>query len=431
MAKHFEGKNINLIGRNTSNIFHMGVDNFIKIIDSYEYITSSLSSLSRNLKMDDIKYTQKLIEKYNLTPEFIIKDIYAYTYMDSFESYYRKRFPDIKYFNTDQETYEKYRHFYYLHFENLGQYSDYYLMKDVLLLSDIMENYRTIFMDKYQTELFSHYTINSLSWEVFKKYNSVSIKIIDDYSMYEAFKNMLRGGICGIGSTRYAIANNKYMKKYNSNEESSYIMHFDINAMYADIMKTYKLPYDEFSYLSNEDIKNFNIWDYDKDSDYGYILCIDISEIDISYHDYFVDLPIFSHKRKIFKKEISDYQKEILIKNEKNFLCTEKPGLDYYPKKEYVIHYLTLQCYMKLGGFKIENIHYIIKFKQANYMRDYVKFNHKNRCESQNKNDEMMFKLMSNSLFGRTLMNKETFNSNIRIVSEIDTATKNCFKGYV
>ena len=67
-------------------------------------------------------------------------------------------------------------------------------------------------------------------------------------------------------------------------------------------------------------------------------------------------------------------------------------------------------------------------------MRDYIELNHKNRCESNNKNDQMMFKLMSNSLFGRTLLNKQKYNSNIRIVSEIDKAkrivSKDSFKEY-
>ena len=434
MAKQFEGQNINLIGRNTSNIFHMNVNNFVKIIDSYEYITSSLSSLSANLNMDNIKYTRKLIDKYNLTHEFIQKDIYPYMYINSFHHYRHKNFPNISYFNTDEKTYKKYKDFYYENFNNLGSYSDYYLTKDVLLLTDIMENYREMFMVKYNTEIFSHYTINSLTFEVFKKYNPVKIKILDIFSMYENFQNMKRGGICGCGSSRYAKSNNKYMVNYNPNEETSYIMHFDINAMYAHIMKNYKLPYDEFEYLTDDEIKNFNIWYYDKNSEYGFVLCIDISPIDIAYHDHFIDMPIFPNKRKIYKKEISEYQNYILKNNDKAFLCTERLILDYKAKKEYVIHYLTLQCYLKLGGFKIEKIHYIIKFKQDNYMSDYINFNHKNRCETNNNNDKMMFKLMNNSLFGRTLMNKEKYNSNIRIVSEIDKAkkivSKDTFKDY-
>ena len=349
ISKQFEGQNINLIGRNTSNIFHMNVNNFVKIIDSYEYITSKLQSLSENLNMDNIKYTRKLIDKYNLTQEFIQKDIFPYTYINTFDHYNHKKFPNISYFNTDEKTYKKYKDFYYNNFSNLGFYSDYYLMKDVLLICDIMENYREMFMNKYQTELFSHYTINSLTFEVFKKYNPVKIKIIENISIYQAFQNMLAGGICGASTCRYAIANNKYMNNYNNNEETSYIMHYDINAVYAHIMRNFKLPFDGFKYLSDLEIKNFNIWNYSEDSDYGFILCIDISGIDIAFHDYFIDLAPFPQKRKVYKKEISQYQKDILKKNEQNFLCTEKLILDYYPKKQYVIHYLTLQCYMKFG----------------------------------------------------------------------------------
>ena len=181
-----------------------------------------------------------------------------------------------------------------------------------------MEKYRTMFMKKhYRTELFSHYTINSLTWKVFKKYNPLSIKILDDYSIYSAFEGMKRGGLCGVGSSRYALANNKYMKTYDKNLPSSCIMHVDINGMYTHIMGSFKLPYNEFTFVTNVEIRDFNIWAYDENSDYGYILCMDISAIDISCHDYYSHLPLFSVKRKIYKKEISHYQKifQILMKN--------------------------------------------------------------------------------------------------------------------
>ena len=139
-------------------------------------------------------------------------------------------------------------------------------------------------------------------------------------------------------------------------------------------------------------------------------------------------------KRKINKKEISSYQKHILNKNEKGFMCTEKLVLDYNPKKEYVIHYLTPECYIKLGGFNIKNIYYIIKFNQSNYMRKYIQYNHKLRCETDDKYYEKMYKLISNSLCELTLSNKEQFTSNIRIIAYIDKAknvvSKDTFKDY-
>ena len=78
-----------------------------------------------------------------------------------------------------------------------------------------MESYRDMFMEKYGSELFSHYTINSLTWEMLKTWNPVQIKLLDNYKIYAAFESMTRGGLCGIGPTRYAISNNKYMKNYD------------------------------------------------------------------------------------------------------------------------------------------------------------------------------------------------------------------------
>ena len=273
-------------------------------------------------------------------------------------------------------------------------------------------------MDKYGTEIFSHYSISSLTWEVMKKWCPVQIKILDNYKIYSAFESMVRGGLCDIGGTRYACANNKYMKSYDYNIESSYIMHFDINSMYGHVMRSYPLPYNEFSYLTNEEIHEFDIWNYDINSEYGYILNIDIDEIDIKYHDYYNDLPLFPVKSKILKKDLSNYQKQIL--KDKPFISTEKLICDLHEKKDYTLHYLTLQFYLKMPGFKIKDINYIIRFRQAKFIKNYIEYNHKNRIEAENENDKLMYKLMINSCFGRTLLNKMKYSSNIKIFNNDD-----------
>ena len=414
---YFQDSNINILGHNSSSIFHVGIQNNSKIIDSHEYIKGSLKTLSENLKDEDIIYTRDLVNKYG--HEYLIKDIFPFRYIDDFSKYNGNAFPDIEYFdNVDKETYNKYRKFYYSNFNTLGEYSDYYLQKDVRLLSDCMESYRGLFMNKYGTEIFLHYCINSLTWEVMKKWCPVQIKILDNYKIYSAFESMVRGGLCDISSIRYACANNKYMKSYDRNEQSSYIMHFDINSMYGDIMRAYPLPYDEFTFLTNEEINDFNIWDHDINSEYGYILNIDISDIDIKYHDYYNDLPLCPVKTKILKKHLSDYQKQIL--KDKPFISTEKLICDFNEKKNYTLHYLTLQFYLKMPGFKIKDINYIIKFKQAKFMKDYIEYNHKNRIEAENENDKLIFKLMINSCFGRTLLNKMKYSSNIKIFNDDD-----------
>ena len=54
----------------------------------------------------------------------------------------------------------------------------------------------------------------------------------------------IRGGICH-SIHRYATANNKYMKNYNINEESSYIQYLDDNNLYGWTMSK-KLPVNGF-----------------------------------------------------------------------------------------------------------------------------------------------------------------------------------------
>ena len=60
----------------------------------------------------------------------------------------------------------------------------------------------------------------------------------------------IRGGICH-SIHRHARANNKYMKNYDENKESSYIQYLDANNLYGWAMSQ-KLPVNGFKWVNNE-----------------------------------------------------------------------------------------------------------------------------------------------------------------------------------
>ena len=89
----------------------------------------------------------------------------------------------------------------------------------------------------------------------------------------------IRGGICH-SIYRYAKANNKYMKDYDKNKESSYLQYWDVNNLYGWAMSQ-KLPVNNFEWI--KDTSQFNedfIKNYNEESDEGYFLEVDVQYLE-------------------------------------------------------------------------------------------------------------------------------------------------------
>ena len=276
-------KDISVIPNTTEKYISFAMGQFV-FIDSLQFLGTSLEKLvecllginDKNKEKFPISYFieknihlfSNLLEGFNKCTteqiELIVqKGIYPYDYMNSWEKFEETKLPPIEEFDSklngtkiDKKDYNRAEKVFKLFdCKDMGDYHDLYLKTDVLLLADVFENFRNVSLREYKLDPAHFYTAPGLSWCAMLKQTGKQIELFNDtqIDMLNIFEQNKRGGICMI-SKRYAKANNKYMKNYNKDQPSTYIMYLDANNLYGGAMSQY-LPIGNFAY---EDPDTFN-----------------------------------------------------------------------------------------------------------------------------------------------------------------------------
>ena len=264
------------------------------------------------------------------------------------------------------------------------------MQSDTLLLADVFENFRDMYLKEYELDPAHFLLLPGLARQACLKKTNIELALLTDYDMPLMVEEGIKGGICHF-IQRYAKANNKYMKSYNNNEESSYIQYLDANNLYGWAMSK-KLPTNGFKWLDMSETSNKTaeyvinedfIKSYNENDTKGYIL-----EVDVKYpkrlHELHSDLPFLSERMEVNKC--------------KKLVC------NLFNKKKYVAHIITLKQALN-HGLKLEKIHRVIEFNQEAWLKPYIDRNTELRKEAKNDFEKDPFKLMNNSVFGKTMEN--------------------------
>ena len=371
----------------------------IRFIDSFKFMATSLEKLVNNLPKDDcinlgLYYSG---DKFSLLAR---KGVYPYEYMDSLEKLKETTLPPKEAFysrlNDGGISDDDYAHaqnvwktFKMKYFKD---YHELYNKVDVLLLADVFENFRNICLKNYELDPAHYYTAPGLAWDAALKVTDVNLELLSDIDMLLMVEKGIRGGVSMV-SNRYGKANNRYMgKKFNSNEPSKYIQYLDANNLYGWAMSK-PLPTHGFKWMNTSEL---NVWEKTP--------CI--LEVDLEYpkelHDLHNDYPLAP---------------EQIVVNKVGKLT---PNL--WNKKNYVIHYENLKQYLNLG-LKLANIHRGIKFKESQWLKKYIALNTDLRTKARNEFEKDFFKLMNNSVFGKTMENIRN-RSVIKLVTDKIKAEK-------
>ena len=106
--------------------------------------------------------------------------------------------------------------------ETMRDYHDLYLKTDVLLLADVMTEFRKTCKKTYGLEAVHYYTSPGLAWDAMLKITEVEIDLISDPDMYLMVESRIRGGISTI-TKRYAKANNECLYSLPGCEQSLWV----------------------------------------------------------------------------------------------------------------------------------------------------------------------------------------------------------------
>ena len=189
-----------------------------------------------------------------------------------------------------------------------GDYYDLYVQIDRLLLADVFENSRNKCIEIYELDLAHFLSAPGLAWQACLK-----LELLTDVDMLLMVEKGIRGGICH-AIRKYVKANNKYMKNYDKNIISSYLLYLDANNLYGWGISQ-KLPVNGFKWIKK--LSKFNedfIKNYDENSNKGYILEVDVEypKNVFSLHSY---LPFLPERKKVEKCDNTAQKTKFSIKD--------------------------------------------------------------------------------------------------------------------
>ncbi|KAK3795736.1 hypothetical protein RRG08_027294 [Elysia crispata] len=380
----------------------------LRFIDSAQFLQASLSKLVDANKPEAFHITARYEPDHQKGTLLMRKGVYPYEYVDSWERFEETKLPPKEAFysklsdeHIDDDDYKHAQRVWETFgCQTLGNYADLYCRTDVLLLADVFENFRKTSQKQYGLDPANYYTSPGLSWDALLKKTGVELELLTDYDQHLFIEKGMRGGISMV-SKRHARANNPAVEGYDPEKPNSHILYLDANNLYGLAMSQ-PLPTGGFRWVEDCDGLAGTIKDQPADGPEGFILEVGL-EYPQELHDEHNAYPLAPERTVVQKKWMSEYQQGLLGAGVAS-AEVEKLVPNLRDKNHYVLHYRNLQLYLSLG-MKLKKVHRALRFEQSPWMEPYIRMNTELRKQATSAFEKDLYKLMNNSVFGKTMEN--------------------------
>ena len=422
-------RNINACRRNRRRRYQ------IRFLDSLLFVQASLDSVAKSMAPEDFTCIKGLAlelgfrgqGKLTVEEAFSLlrrKGVYPYEWFDDEAKWNACALPPIQAFVSllqhgtsdyhqltpkDRSTLEEDYAFAGQVWQRFGlqtfrEYHDLYLRLDVLLLADVFERFRNVFMTGFGIDPCHYYTLPGAGWEAALKKTGSVLELFgpgeeDKYIFCEEAK---RGGVSMVGALRYAEANNPYLADYDESRPSSYLMYVDANSLYMHCEKM-KLPYKGFEWLKCPEA--FDVMGTDGDGDTGYFVEVDVMAPPV-IHDEQSDYPAFPENVSIAYSQLSPLQQQTApiqpSERAPDPVGERKLIPNLMPKVRYKVHLQTLQYWLS-KGWVLTKVHRVMRFQQKAWLKPFVDYCIEQRQKATTDFERDFWKLLGNSVFGKTM----------------------------
>lgn len=314
--------------------------------------------------------------------------------------------------------------------DTFQEYHDFYLQMDVYLLADLFQRFRKTCLHAVNCGLDPcHYYGNpSLTMDSYLARHTVEVNLLDNKDHYLRYrKEGMRGGI-SYWRRYFTKANNELHPEYDRYQERSEILDMDATSLYPWAARQ-RLPTGGFVHTV-EMMEGEKMWDYIDQllfhwpEDRGAYLWVDIelpvwmeewqarvpaqyqqhasiikTKFGSNLHDYQANYPILVENKVVTTEQLSERQKAMYDRMNGHH-PTSKLINDLYPKKKYMIHYLTLRMALE-RGWVVTQIHERLEFQQLFCVKEFLDECVKLRAMAKNPVEKTLQKTNMNSLIGK------------------------------